>query len=205
MFRTITSLVPFPDSRDFCCAVCCAFSWCEPICHNFPNTGIHHEFFGLDNSRLLLHTCLLRHRQLSSLPACTRSTLPLSFHLSAVLSLSRRFLVSLAPILGFGSRVTSTFVCILSPIRHLPLRVTFARQLLVLHVRLLWLKGKQLPESHLRFCSPPALLAVVLSLSPVPPAPSWCSLQQRGLPSVSPAPLCSTLPRRSRWTGTIAR
>ena len=68
----------------------------------------------------------------------------------------------------------------------------------MLHVRLLWLKGKQLPESHLRFSSPPALLAV-------PPAPSWGSLQQRGLPSVPPAPLCGTLPRRSRWTGAIAR
>ena len=29
----------FRDSRDFCCAACCAFCWCEPICHNFPQHG----------------------------------------------------------------------------------------------------------------------------------------------------------------------
>ena len=38
----------------------------------------------------------------------------------------------------------------------------------------------------------------------VPPAPCCGSLQRRGLPVVSPALLCSTPPRRSRWSGASA-
>ena len=59
------------------------------------------EAFFVSFSKLLFHTCLLWHRQLSSLPA-----------------------------------VDPLF----RPSRHLPPLGTFARQLLVLRVRLLWLK-----------------------------------------------------------------
>ena len=49
----------FPDSRDFCCAACCEFSWCEPVT-TFTNTGIHPGFFGLDNSHPILGTLACR-------------------------------------------------------------------------------------------------------------------------------------------------
>ena len=94
MFRMITSLVlSFQTHETSAVQPAARFLGANQSVTTFTNTGIHHEFFGLDNSQPWFHTCLLRHRQLSSLPSC-RSTLPLSFHLSAVLSLSRRFLVS---------------------------------------------------------------------------------------------------------------
>ena len=83
MFRTITSLVlSFQTHETSAVQPAARFLGANRSVTTFSNTGIHHEFFGLDNSKPLFHTCLLRHRQLSSLPAC-QSTLAFSFHLSA--------------------------------------------------------------------------------------------------------------------------
>ena len=117
-----------------------------------------------------------------------KSALPFAFHSPAVLSL--------APILGFVSRVTSPLVCFSSPESPSSTSCYF-RASAPCATRSIALAHRKTTAS--------ALLDVVLSLSPVPPAPSWGSLQRRGLPVVSPALLCSTLPRRSRWTGATVR
>ena len=81
-----------------------------------------------------------------------------------------------APILGFGSPVSPALICFFSP----------DCEFLVVIVHLVSLSRCSVRD----FSS--GLLA--------PPAPSCCSFQRCGLPAVTPAMLCSTLLRRSRWT-----
>ena len=115
-------------------------------------------------SKLLLNTCLRWHRQLSSLPAvsplfrflftCLLVTLLFRFFSESFLY-PDPCVLSLAPILGFGSRVTSALVCFFSPespsstSRYFRASAPCAARSIALAV--------------VRFSSP-ALLAVVLSL-----------------------------------------
>ena len=142
-----------------------------------------------------------------------RSALLLSFHLPAVgtahVILFRDLLdacvLSLAPIPGFGSRVTSAHVCFFSPESPSSTSCYFrASAPYAAHsIDLAQRKATARASSSIFFttCS----YGCGSCHSPVPPAPSWGSLQRRGFPSVSPALQCSSLPWRCRWTSAFVR
>ena len=103
--------------------------------------------------------------------------------------------VSLAPILVFGSRMTSALVCYFSPESPSSTSSYFRASAPCAARSIALARRKTTARVSSSFLFTTCSYGCGSVTFAFPPAPSWGSLQRRGLPAVSPALLCSTPPR----------